>query len=732
MSTINVTSTAYPLTQTAAANQLPFTFNDTLIAGLPVCFAFNLNYLNELRASVGGNTIASSDINSNLYSLQSFLCDSIDGSGNFVNVHTNVLYSLSSANLNNGLLSQNLYGSTCTFRMDHWDFGQTMSQNDVLKLYKDYTLVLRPTLSSAPVTTTSTQTGDIVNNIKLTLDTLEAGPYDIEFDNIDMFNPSDFTESQLLNIYNNNPTFIGNFLLRCCYPKNYSELNALPFILFIHGQDHNSCMYDAYLNYFASYGYFAASVQREIGSSIVGSTNAYTRCGSILSHLKNHISSIAGGSFQNAIDFSKIIFIGHSLGGTDVKNFTSNYASGLTQIPAIPNFNQGTDLISVGFFEASIGGDLSGGFQNLNGPAILVGGSNNVYIGMESLGILQQYYNRPEKVIDGGVYLHLAQHENLAEPFSPVNSSSQGPQLYGANVPFMLQTSYNNGNKPTNSRTHQLLHTASQMLRLLSQYFSNNGSVNIFKNTNIQYKPNLLHDFEKTTIKYARIPVTGGMTFIDKLQNLSKLNSNASGATLIQKRPTESRTASYYSILEQIYAPNKFLSLNPPYRDNGLYVFPYNNTNISLGYTFSSSLSLNGNSFIGIPMGIIMELGTTFISGNTFLINSLSKETHQHITLELQDFSGITSWVSSKQNNMGIDIPQSYLPGYTNGLAGDQPSCNLPRMINTLYFKIADFKQLNPNLNLSGITAINILVGPSYGISGPPNGRFAYNGLFIS
>ena len=199
----------------------------------------------------------------------------------------------------------------------------------------------------------------------------------------------------------------------------------------------------------------------------------------------------------------------------------------------------------------------------------------------------------------------------------------------------MLQTSYNNGNKPTNSRTHQLLHTASQMLRLLSQYFSNNGSVNIFKNKNIQYKPNLLHDFEKTTIKYARIPVTGGMTFIDKLQNLSKLNSNASGATLIQKRPTESRTASYYSILEQIYAPNKFLSLNPPYRDNGLYVFPYNNTNISLGYTFSSSLSLNGNSFIGIPMGIIMELVTTFISGNTFLINSLSKETHQHITWEL-------------------------------------------------------------------------------------------------
>jgi hypothetical protein len=730
MPKIDIISTAYPIGQTAASNQMSYTYNDTLLAGQPISFAFNLNYLNELRETAGGSTLSSTDINTGVYSLQSFLCNSIDGSNNFVGVQNSVLYSLSSSNLTGGVLSQNLYGATYTFRYGHDDLGATMSQADILKLYKEYNIVLRVTPSASPVTTQSVQNADIVHPVKLMLDTLESGPYDVEFNNIDLVSPDDFTSNEITAVYSNDPTLVGNCILRCCYPRNHSSLNSLPFILFIHGQDHNACMYDSYLNHLASYGYFVASVQRELTTITIGSTNAYLRASTILSHLKTYISQISSGQFADTIDFTKIILVGHSLGGTDVNKFTTNYARGLTQIPNIPGFSQGNDLLSVGLFEASMETGMSGGFQNLAAPIFLVSGSVNSYFGAESIGILQEYYNRPEKAIDGGVYIHLAAHENIAEPFSPINTASTSPQVYYGSSTSMLSTSYNNAANPKNTRTHQLLHCSSHILKLLSQYFSNNGSKNIFTNTNIQYKPSLLHDFEKTTIKYARLPITGGVTFIDELTNLSRLTSTVTGATLIGKPVTDARTASYNSVMEQRYSPNKFLSLNPQYRKNGLYVFPYSGSNATIGYTFGTDLVLGGNSFIGIPIGIMMESGATFISGSTYYINSLAEETHQHLTLELKDSGGITSWVSSKQNNIGIEVPQSYLPGYTNGLSPDFTSINFSRSINTLYFKCSDFKQLKPTLNLSGIREINLLIGPSYGISGDPNGRFAYNGIF--
>jgi hypothetical protein len=107
---------------------------------------------------------------------------------------------------------------------------------------------------------------------------------------------------------------------------------------------------------------------------------------------------------------------------------------------------------------------------------------------------------------------------------------------------------------------------------------------------------------------------------------------------------------------------------------------------------------------------------------------SLSNIPHQNYTLELIDSTGRTSWVSTKQNNIGLRNP----PGIGSyNVTSKEGACDEDISLPSSYFKVSDFKMINPNLDISSIKNINIKIGDNYGLSGPINGWLAYNGLFV-
>jgi hypothetical protein len=732
MATINIISTSYPVNDTInTVNQLPFTFTDTIRVGYPISFAFNLTYLNQLRQNLGVSTISSSDINNNQYSLQVFLFNSVDGSNNLVNITTNVLYSLSSANLSNNILSQNLYGSNKSFTMCHEDLCDIMTQTEVMQLSKEYNILFRLTLTASPDTSTSVKNGDILHSIKLCLNEKETGPYTPTFDNIDIISFDDFNQNEISNIYTNNPTLIGNNNFQCYYPSNISNLSSLPFILFVHGQNHNSSMYTAYMNHLASYGYFVGSVQRELGYIGFG-VDIYkqTRCACIISHLKTYTNKIKNGIFFNKINFSKIILVGHSVGGGDIGTFTANNLYNPPITPSIPDFSFTRDIAGCIFFEPS-------GFPSpnlINGPVIFVNGilEGSQYGGCHNLGMFNHLNVglglRGETYSDAAIVFNMAGHEDIAEPFSAANAGTILPAITYDNTERYAHL--DNPLIPKNNKGNQLINCAGEIVKILSQNFY--GKINsLFLNTNNRYKTLTNQKNDYTTTNFFRKPVPS-LTFLDNLSNTTKFTFTGSTSDFISP-PSSSYVSpwalgqGYKAYMDSSRGATFFQTFNPQYWSNGVFVFPHTQSTTGLNYTLATSLNLNGNCYLGVAMGIVYTT-TKSVINNLSGKMSLSSIPHQNYTLELIDSTGRTSWVSTKQNNIGLRNP----PGIGSyNVTSKEGLCDEDMSLPASYFKVSDFKMINPNVDISSITNINIKIGDNYGLSGPINGWLAYNGLFV-
>jgi hypothetical protein len=754
MATIDIISTANPVIGTLYTGQLPFTYNDTLTVGYPISFAFNLTYLNELRQNISASNISSSDINTNQYSLQVFLCQSIDGSNNLINVSSDNLYSLSSTDLTNNFLSKNISNS---FFSTQEDLGFIMTQTEVMQLCKEYKIVLRITSSSSPNTTRVVQNGDIVHDLKLMLDVQDCGPYETEFSNINLLDKSDYTEAEWNNIFEVNFPIVGNHSLRAYYPSNYKSLSSLPIISVTHGQNHNGCMYDGYLQHFASYGYFAYSTIRELGYIGAGTRyGGYSRQATTLYQLKNYISKISKGKYNGILNFNKIIIFGHSFGGGDCGVFQDNLKN-FIPTPQIPGLTY-NDIIGGIALEGAGAPEA-----DTNGPLIHISSANCRYASVVNVPynysplVSIEFRRNTSIYMDGGTVLNYGSHEDVAYPFSAANSATEPAPVLFNDLSKISSSKITTKLIPLNNHDKSLTNTSGFIVKLLSQnYYSK--IKNSFTNTSNQYKPTILAEKDYFNTNYFRWPLNGinGITFIDDLKNTSKFTTNIStsdyfivdnnnGILPVANNNYQNTTAlNLYK--NPLNLNETFGTKNSNYWENGTYVFPYNSTNLNINYNFANNLNLSGNSYIGFPIGIIYSAiiqSQATINSFPNVITKLTNSLYQHFIVELSDLAGNSAWISSKQNNMGMIVPL----GRTNSttISTEIGTANLTAPNNTsavattsqdsilenIHFKVSDFKQQNPNLNLSTIRGLKILFGPDKGISGDVGGRIMWNGIFL-
>jgi hypothetical protein len=688
-----------------------------------------------LRANISLPGITSSDINSNTKSLVTFLCTGIDGSNNFTGLQSTKTYNLSSTNLSNNFLSQNLSGSTGTFGLSNYDYGLSLTQEEILNLHKSYKIIFRITDTSSPVTTASVQNGDIVQDFFLMLNTSEPGPYEPQFDYIDYMDPRYLSSAELNEIKSNCRDVPGKELNRIFYPKNINDLSALPMYFIASGTWHNALMYDTYASLLASYGYFVVIPSKYASVSIANS----------LRILQLYEDKLANGKFHNKLDYSKLYFGGHSLGANDAWYIYNKIINGETITPSIPDINLNY-IKCIMNLEAAAGIKYPASIIGVTfGSKNAVGSVRNNYSSTASLG---NVYKGETGCFQFIPIITSGLHENVGFAFSAFNDASELNNNVGSNN--IISFSRNLGERKYNSKSLAIYKLAESVLIRFA--IENNQILKKwYYNTNYTYLPNILYNNTKVIDYFYRLP-DSNVSFIAGMTALSGFTyTGFTGVTLIN----QSQTVKQLYGTDDIYSSplgNVYMRLHPLYSQIASYsalnyvgqTYPCamfwgqlqgNSGSISFNYS-SQPLNLTTHSHIALPMGASHLIGKTLIGGITNYVPIMPEIRTQHFGFELTDISSQKSIISSHQNNKGIYIPfcgdrwtysDPVIKSTTNyGEYDNQSHC-----CKYMMFKLSDFKNQNPNIDLSQITGLKILFNSLYGLSGGITGAYAVNGILL-
>jgi len=715
--TINPLVTSVLKNKVFSDYELDFAFSDTIKCTAPIYFAINLNYLNELFSNASLPTVTSQSINTNTKSLIVFLCSSIDGNDNFVNASIKT-YSLSSANLSDGILRQSLSGVDKTFTLTHDDLCDISTQEECYQLCKEYKIIFRITNTSSPILTQSLQNGDIVNDFKLMFDTFQNGPYSVAMKNIDIFSPQNFSFNEMLEVYTNNAGLFSNETQRFFYPSELESLAACPLLLILHGQNHNFMNYDTYANIFASYGYVVICVCKEAGDN-VSAPSSGSRPAMIIRHLQLYSNKFENGIFNNKIDFDKIFLIGHSVGAASIAAFVDQLTNN-NSIPSLPDISL-QDIVAISSLEGSNIGNAANSY-----PTFFVNGRD-----LETYDSLQLMANSNTFV--AGYLAKYFSHEDLAFPFSPVSSGPTFPtipilpngvlQLPANESPSFIS----NPIKSFNNDSITLYLIAERLLQYYSICFKNKIKKYYYTN-NFDYES----EYKKQKMASGQLFFKIGeneIEFIERYSNTNKFTTNISGATTVRGL-SGGFLNSWQNQLSTIYPNESFSVMTTGYTGNSGYIFVYDGTNKNITYDLSASpLNLSGNSYIGVMAGIIHSTSNT--GPISYPIKpTFSSNLYCNFNLELICNSGATSaTINSRQNNFGI-MDQPGLVENRNGFTGNANSLSSMNCIpGTILFLASDFKNKVSGLTLSNITGLKLHFNSLAG-STIPNGKIILNGIY--
>jgi hypothetical protein len=743
---INIITTCAP-NDRLTVHELNFTYNKIFNAGTDIHFAINLDYLNELRTDIGLLAISSTTIQNNLKSLVVFLCNSIDGSNNFIGIQSTVTYSLTSSNLSGTFLNRDISNnSTDTFGMSSYDFGKSLTQEEILGISKNYKLIFRITNTSNPDTSATLQDGDIVQDFTLMLDPDEQGPYEVEYRTIDILNPNYFSTEDFYEINSSSGALIGSNFQRVFYPKNINSLNPLPVAMIFHGQNHNNLMYDIYASLFASHGYFVI-----IMASVLTLSNNGFRPLALTRHFSLYSSKIDGGFFNGKIDLTNITWIGHSVGGgggvTDAMNALYNN----TPIVPVPG-------VTFGCIKNQILLESAGGWGNpLNtGFHIISSLSNTNYTGTPAL----QFTFKNPSVFSPATLLLDGNHEDIATNFSQVNEASIFPDINFINAFFNANfISYNKniGQRKYNTRSTAIYELAKKSL-LYCAVKKNLNLIDCYYNTNISYK----NDIYQTNSKLSRTfykPLTSEITFINTIQDTSgftyvgltqgKILSNnipnpieLNGGTGPNSTLSGITSNVFYYGLDSLYGnygPNPYDPAGSTY-SNKSFTFKLQGTSSYIDFNVSGFTFIWENyDHISVNIGIINYCPFNNLDTYPIYPNQNSIFTN-YFGLELVDNSNNSAIISSHQNNHGILIRPfagGMTPNGNQAVSQDQAiffaaiysSSALTEHFN---FRIKDFKNINPSLDLSSLKNIKILFNSNVGTTYAGfTGQYVINGLSL-
>jgi hypothetical protein len=660
-----------------------------------------------------------------------------------------------------------------------------MTTAEIQKLKKPFKIIFR--INTSANTTESIQNGDLVQNFNLLVDGLQPGPYEVQFEQVDLVSPNDFSDSERKTIYGKNLQMLLAEGIRCFYPKNINSLGPIPLISVVRANGGNDENFDIYLNLFASYGYFCAVFPIEITSANelifdkgetetdyvydftlnsslngvgVGSKtqNAIALVGYI-DHLNKNTSKIAGGKFNNKIDFTKIISMGHSRGGGvalslyEVLLYKSNANSCITQynttfdssnikciVALAPdktgaidstNSNFYLDGTTVEYYQKGItainyttidGSNVSKFKLEYNVPTIYIYPEFDQDTDAQTLGNYKcTNIDSSGNVINDKKVLIIKKLNH----FGAANWSDYNPaftRLRG-NRSYNLQT---NEGLRFNNMSSRIKYAASKVLQFISNAVYSSG-INIDNLNNRldypSYESSIMSCFETTEhIKLSNIiknidgftsssplfttniPISG-YTFGDSVDSQIKNNILAMCAV--------GYTAAINSYSKGLlyYIPPSSTSYGATYPSDVFDKLIGANSN-GLLFTFTDGLTTSYFSYSYTPPNYLDLSGCSFIHVNAAQIKgstyNLVDETPCYFALRLYGPGGTFATLGSFNYSNGI-------PEYPANFFVEGFTFSTMNHINPIKFRIQDFLNKNPTLGITSIQEMRLMFGSSWG-----------------
>jgi hypothetical protein len=751
---------------------LPFYVNDTFFSSSPVSFCSTLSFLNNiLGLSINAGNISN-------YKLYIRITSSL-------NTPLNILFEdtiqLSASNVVNSSIVVSVFETVNKISHDYLCYNTNTTEKN--NLYKSFKIIFRIFDSAGEATHLANKTNILANDIEqelnISFNPTESGPYDVGFKTIDVVHPDEFTPQEIINIFTKNIIMVGGESVRVFYPKN--KISS-PLVVFVHGVSHEQEDYDAYMQRLASYGYFCLSFNINLQNlnhitNLTGATiespiqsGANFNWGPIyilrlIDHIKSNTLKISGGFFHNNIDFSKINLIGHSRGGAIVHSAnllldrkTSPYGN-ISDISIISNdikslikigpadggsvFNDGTflrtnDVTRFNFIQEDIISNFS---RYVKTPILTVRTQNDGDVTLQfniddlQSGISFEYKrNIPERLIF--VNQHLG-HSELRDPYGDSEpppdyqtKANYDPIVYGRNEKYLNY----------NSTDVDLASFVSEFILFLSinNYNSNKLKKLRFAKQNIKNKKIYTEKFPNHPIYYFKYDDI--KLVLDSYDGITMSYAGSNGLTFSSIGYTYDygNDADYYREFTSInFNPGSTymnaiknnivsgLPTNYYLNFNRIPRFNVNDTYNGIVYTLGKSLFLpiENNFFMGYTLSspIAVEENEYFcLTGTLKHFLSFSGNTlDSNFNLTLFDNSLNTATLSSRMSGNGfskMEIP------YTNSSylsLNDSAGMGFPgvmcAMTSNIFFRAGDFVFKNPSLNLNNINQMLLSFGPDYG-----------------
>jgi hypothetical protein len=362
---ISTTLTGITHSTYTTTTDIPFAINDTFYSNSNISFTCTTSAITDLLSK----TINAGNITS--YSLYYRLIDNLTDNNTII---SETISLTSDMLINNSLIvTLNILNST----ISHDYIIDDMTEDEICNLYKNYKLIIRiyeeggveETTHSANLNTILTN--DIVQDLNYILNGIFDGPYDVDFQIIDLLNTNDFSDEEKSLVYNEFPSLFGYEKIRCFYPKNISKNQICPVLFFQHGAGQMPEDYDLYWSTLASYGYVCFGIYHECFDGPLQNNFSTFTIILLINHIKKYKNKISNGLFNNLINFNKINVIGHSRGSgiiTKVPEYIKNKNSLLSPYNSVDiSYSDFKSIITI----------ASARFGNVIESGIDIGSSDN-------------------------------------------------------------------------------------------------------------------------------------------------------------------------------------------------------------------------------------------------------------------------------------------------------------------------------------------------------------------
>jgi hypothetical protein len=626
-----------------------------------------------------------------------------------------------------------------------------MTPSEVFKLYKQYFIsIIIGTQANIQIQLAQFLPTHFIQPLNLVLNTLEAGPYDVSFSQLDLCNPNDFTNAERKTILENNPLMIGGEAIRAFYPTNLPAGSKSPLIFTFHGNNQITENYDYILSTAASYGYFGASIP--IDQNVIGPCPGCYYAIKLIDHLQQNQSKIKNGYFNNKLDFSRINLSGHSRGGDLIdyiglalQNKNGTYSPVKNSLLNLSNIKCLFPLAQVTSGTITTDGIVADSDITTRLP-------NNSTIelfkrnhGIPTLAIRAKYDNQ------AGPEAHTTLMITGYDEILKVNTTDKGVVIFDHAEHSQLSDYYfrdfvNDGvnefpvgrietNHTFNSTSIPRNKISSSILQFLS--INNFNSDKLKKLRFIDYRIN-----NQKSIFSQKVPCHE--FFYNKFSDLKYMLDSFQGSTLSYAGLTGFTISPYIGHTYGIAVDSDYFNLNPAYTTsasqdainsvrpilrflfntiggvdyqadvnpldtfNGIMDLTYSGlfipieSNISLGYTFTSPINLSENNYLALR-GSLIAFDDTVSIGNTLNAN---------FNITVIDNNNNSSTLTSKNTSIGFE--KEFRITTTPGLRSLGYSINNCVPTN-IFFRAGDFNIKNSSININEIKQIRLDFGPDYG-----------------